>query len=92
LKTILRKCKNYELNVQKNKIDVDYIKQLKNCIERYQKLSKIPNQENLHTKDPSLFKKISRSIEKQVAELYDLIRKHKNHVIPMEVLGPLVAL
>ena len=43
LKNILRKCKNYELNVQKNKIDMEYIKQLKNSLERYQKLLKIPN-------------------------------------------------
>ena len=28
LKTILKKCRNYELNVQKNKIDLPYIKQL----------------------------------------------------------------
>jgi hypothetical protein len=52
----------------------------------------MPKQEDLANKDPSLFKKISRSIEKQVAEFYELIRKHKNQVIPMEVLGPLIAL
>ena len=37
----------------------------------------MPNQDNLALKDEGLFRKVSRSIEKQIAEFYELIKKHK---------------
>lgn len=90
---ILQKCKNYELNVTRYKVDPKYIKQLENCITDYRKLKNIlppsANSDQKPTLDPTWLAKVSRSIEKKIAELYDLIRKHKSQIIPMEVLGKL---
>ena len=38
---IITKCKNYEVNVQKFKVDMKYIKQLTQCIKDFYKLSEL---------------------------------------------------
>jgi len=39
--------------------------------------------------DPNLLSKVSKSVEKKVLEMFELIRKHKTAVLPMDVLGML---
>ena len=41
LNNIIEKCKNYEISVQKTKIDMSYIKQLKISLKEYKELVKI---------------------------------------------------
>lgn len=89
---IIDKCKNYEINVQKFKVDLKYIQELRNCIEDYHKLMSIVPANRSGNSDAKLINKVSKQIEKKVLELFELIRNHKYQVIPMEILGQLTAL
>lgn len=67
-----------------------YIQELKNCILDFMKLRDvIPNSK---AADPAILGKVSKGLEKKVLEMFELIRKHRSHVIPMELLGQLTAL
>ena len=89
---IIEKCKNYEINVQKFKVDLKYIQELRNCIDDFHKLTSIVPAKRSAGSDAKLINKVSKQIEKKVMELFELIRKHKYQVIPMEILGQLTAL
>ena len=82
--------------MQKNKIDVNYIKQLKNCIKDYNELlrampsnlkdynSGATNGTDFSHSDMKRKIKITNRIERKIAEIYEIIKKNKALIIPME--------
>lgn len=84
---IVEKCNNYDLNVQRNKIDLRYLQELRNCLADFNKLKEyIP--ENKHV-DPAIVAKVSKRLEEKVLEMFELIRKNKQFVIPMDIINQL---
>lgn len=72
---IVEKCNNYDLNVQRNKIDLRYLQELKNCLADFNRLKDyIPDGKQV---DPVILAKVSKRIEEKILEMFELIRKNK---------------
>lgn len=69
---------------------MSYVKQLKSNLKEYKELVKIlpdKNGSSFMKEDQKLEQKLTRRIEKKIAELYELIILHKQFIIPMEFLA-----
>lgn len=83
---VIEKCNNYDLNVQRHKIDLRYIQELRACIGDFQRLKDIVPAGG-KAADAQLLTKVSKLVEKKIKEIFELIRKNKQNVIPMDLLG-----
>lgn len=69
-----------------------YIRTLKHQLKEYSELIKVlpdKSDSSFELADQKLEQKLTRRIEKKIAELYELIIINKQYIIPMEILAKL---